>query len=238
MGSSLSTTFRVDLVDPNCKPVCHELRRYNRVKLEFIDSEVQKMLDLGVVEPYLGPWQSSIVVAPKPGPGQDLRFCVDLRDVNQISQTVKYPLPTIDDIVHGLGGRAKYFTKLDLAKGFWQIPVEEQSQQYLAFVTRKGTFKFVKMPFGHKNAPGIFQSMMNNLLSDLLYTVCFVYIDDVIVFGETEDELLDNTRAVMELVFADNLKFGGLKCEFLLERVEVLGHIVEDGKLYAKVDKL
>ena len=72
----------------------------------------------------------------------------------------------------------------------------------MAFVTRKGTFKFVKMPFGHKNAPGVF------------------------------------TRSVMELVFADNLKFGGLKCEFLLERVEVLGHIVEDGKLYAKVDKL
>ena len=80
--------------------------------------------------------------------------------------------------------------------------------------------------------------MMNNLLSDLLYAICFVYIDDVIVFGETEEECLANTKAVMELVFADNLKFGGLKCEFLLERVEVLGHIVENGKLYAKIDKL
>ena len=65
-----------------------------------------------------------------------------------------------------------------------------------------------------------------------------MYIDDVIVFGANEEECLDNTRAVMELIYKDNLKLGGLKCEFLLERVEVLGHIVEDGKLFAKCDKL
>ena len=57
-------------------------------------------------------------------------------------------------------------------------------------MTRKGTFKFVKMPFGHKNAPGVFQAMMNNLLDELLYTICFVYVDDVIVFGEDERECL------------------------------------------------
>ena len=71
-----------------------------------------------MVEPYLGPWQSAIVVAPKPGPGDGLRFCVDLRDVNNISETIKFPLPTVDEIIQSLGG-AIYYSKLDLAKGFW-----------------------------------------------------------------------------------------------------------------------
>ena len=80
--------------------------------------------------------------------------------MNAISESIKYPLPTIEEIIHSLGGRARFFTKLDLAKGFWQVPVGKKSQPYLAFVTRKGTFKFVKMPFGHKNAPAVFQAMM------------------------------------------------------------------------------
>ncbi len=94
------------------------------------------------------------------------------------------------------------------------------------------------MPFGPKNAPAVFQAMMQNILDELLYVVCFVYIDDVIVFGKDERECLQNSRRVLELIYNDGLKCSGLKCEFLLRRVEVLGHIIEDGKLYAKTNKL
>ena len=79
---------------------------------------------------------------------------------------------------------------------------------------------------------------MQNILGSLLYECCFVYIDDVIVYGSTEEEVLDNTRRVLELIFEDGLKCSGTKCEFLLRRVEVLGHVINDGKLFAKVDKL
>ena len=94
------------------------------------------------------------------------------------------------------------------------------------------------MPFGPKNAPAVFQAMMHNILDELLYVVCFVYIDDVIVFGKDERECLQNSRRVLELIYNDGLKCSGLKCEFLLRRVEVLGQIIEDGKLYAKTNKL
>jgi hypothetical protein len=80
--------------------------------------------------------------------------------LNEICKAIKFPLPTIEEIVHSLGDRARVFTKLDLAKGFWQVAVDAASQGYLAFVTRKGTWKFVRMPFGHKNAPAVFQAMM------------------------------------------------------------------------------
>ena len=94
------------------------------------------------------------------------------------------------------------------------------------------------MPFGHKNAPGIFQAMMNRILDDVLYIKCFVFIDDVIVFGKTQSEVIANTREVLDLIYSDNLKLGLLKCEFVIDKVEVLGHIVSRGTLYPKTDKV
>lgn len=80
--------------------------------------------------------------------------------------------------------------------------------------------------------------MMHNILDELLYAVCFVYIDDVVVFGQDEQECLKNSKRVLKLIYDDGLKCNGAKCEFLLRKVEILGHIIEDGKLYAKTKKL
>ena len=125
-----------------------------------------------------------------------------------------------------------------MAKGFWQIPVDVDSQCYLAFVTRRGTFKFVRMPFGHKNAPAVFQSMMNDILADALYLKCFVYIDDVVVFGNSQAECIQNTKEIIQLIYDEGLKLGCSKCEFLVQKVEILGHVVENGQLKPKVDKV
>ena len=109
----------------------------------------------GIISRIFSPWASALVVVPKPGPGDDLRLCIDLRDVNEKCETVNYPLPDIDDIVSSLGG-SKYYCKLDLAKGFWQIPVEQTSKKVLTIITHRGTFCFNRMPFGHKNSPAYF----------------------------------------------------------------------------------
>ncbi len=79
---------------------------------------------------------------------------------------------------------------------------------------------------------------MNRLLHDILFEQCFVYIDDIIIFGETEEECIQHTKNVLDRVFGDGLKLGALKCEFLLTKVDVLGYVIEDGKLYPKCDKL
>ena len=97
---------------------------------------------------------------PKPGPGDDYRMCIDYVDLNKLTTTVKFPIPNIEDIMQSLGN-SKYFCKLDLSKGYYQVPVEESSQKYTTFVSRTGTYCFTRMPFGPKNAPSVFQSMMN-----------------------------------------------------------------------------
>ena len=99
IGSSKSTQFEVTLVDEFCKPVCHALRKLSSIKREYVDKELDKMLNTGILSRCFSPWASALVVVPKPGPGDDLRLCVDLRDVNNVCETINYPLPDIDDIV-------------------------------------------------------------------------------------------------------------------------------------------
>lgn len=110
---------------------------------------------MDIIEPTLSDWTSGVVVAPKPGPGDDYRFCVDLQDVNDRTRKIKFPLPNIEEILQNLGG-ACYFMKLDLAKGYWQVPVAENSRKYLTFITRRGTYRYKRMPFGPTNAPAVF----------------------------------------------------------------------------------
>ncbi len=83
---------------------------------------------------------------------------------------------------------------MDLAKGYWQIPVAESSVKYCTFVTRRGTYAFTRMPFGPKNAPAVFQQTMNETLGAELYRTCLVYLDDIIVWGETLAEVLDRSE--------------------------------------------
>lgn len=99
LGLSKSTTFSIELIDENCKPVCHDVRRCSALKQRFIDAEIDKLLADDIIEPILTDWASGIVVVPKPGPGDDFRMCIDYVDLNRITKTVRYPIPYIEDIM-------------------------------------------------------------------------------------------------------------------------------------------
>ena len=124
-------------------------------------------------------------------------MCIDYVDLNKLTKTVKFPIPNIEDILQSLGG-AVYFCKLDLAKGYYQVPVSPRSKKYTTFVSRSVTYAFNRMPFGPKNAPAVFQQMMNRALGNLLYSIACVYLDDIIIWGRTLEEVLRNTEKVIE----------------------------------------
>jgi hypothetical protein len=100
-------------------------------------------------------------------------------------------LPNIQDIFDKLG-RARYFTALDCASGYLQVPIAEEDRHKTAFSTANGHFEFKRMPFGLKSAPSTFQRMMNNILSELIGDRCLVYMDDILIIGETLRELIRN----------------------------------------------
>ncbi|WVZ95870.1 hypothetical protein U9M48_041579 [Paspalum notatum var. saurae] len=145
-----------------------------------------------------------------------MRMCIDYRSLNEVTIKNKYPLPRIDDLFDQLRG-AKYFSKIDL---------REEDIQKTAFVTRYGQYEFTVMPFGLTNAPAYFMNLMNKVFMDGLDKYIVVFIDDILIYSKDAVEHEQHLRVVLEKLRSHQLyaKYG--KCEFWLEKVAFLGHIV------------
>ena len=154
-----------------------------------VSQHVQEMLEQGVVTPSHSPRASPIVlVAKKDG---STRFCVDYRKLNAITKIDVHPLPRIDDSLHQLAV-SSYFSTLDLTSGYWQVGMSEESQEKTAFVTWNGLYEFKVMPFGLCNAPATFQHLMEKVLCGVVREKCLIYLDDILVMGQTFDEHIEN----------------------------------------------
>ena len=186
------------------------------------------MLADGIIQHSISPWTSPIWIVPKKpdsNGAKQWRIVVDYRKLNEKTIDDKYPIPNIEEILDKLG-RSMYFTTLDLKSGFHQIEVELKDRPKTAFSTEKGHFEFFRMPFGLKNAPSTFQRAMNNILNELIGTCCLVYLDDIIVFGSSLQQHIENLQKVLHRLKQANLKIKIDKCEFLQKECEFLGHIV------------
>ena len=200
---------------------------YRRIPPQMYDevkAHIQEMLDLGTIRPSNSPWASAIVLVRKKD-GR-LRFCIDLRRLN--NRTVKdgYSLPKIESILESLLG-AKIFSTLDLKAGYWQVEIAEECKAYTAFTCGPlGFYNCDTMPFGATNAQATFQRLMHDCLGDLNMRWCIVYLDDIIIFSDTKEEHLKRLEAVFQKLAATGLKLKPSKCFFFREEIEYLGHVV------------
>ena len=191
-----------------------------RAKISQMIDDMEKQ---GVVKPSSSPWASPIILVPKKDGTS--RFCIDYRRLNAVTTKDVYPLPRIDDILDTLG-KAKYFSSLDLASGYWQVELSPGARQKSAFTTHRGLFEFVRMPFGLCNAPATFQRLMQKVLAGLEWNSCFVYLDDILLASKTFDEHIQHLRAVFERLRQANLRLKPKKCKLLREEVNYLGHVI------------
>ena len=136
---------------------------------------VTEMLDRGVIASSKSPWASPVVLATKTD-GR-LRFCVDYKRLNAVTKMDVFPLPRIDDSLDMLAN-TKYFTTLDLASGYWQVPMESESKEKMTFCTPSGLYEFAVMPFWLCNTPVMSQRLMESVLAGLARTSCTVYLDN------------------------------------------------------------
>ena len=192
-----------------------------------VATQLRKMQDGGVIRPSSSPWASPVVLVRKRD--GTLRFCIDYRDLNSVTKADTFPLPRVDELLDQLG-KSKYFSTLDLASGYWQVQVHPDSREKTAFVTHQGLYEFQVMPFGLKNAPAVFQRLMQRVLMGLNPEegpdFVSVYLDDVLVFSETLEGHLRHLCSVIERLAAAGLKLKPSKCHFIREEVEYLGHII------------
>ena len=221
LGSTNVVSHSINTGDHS--PIRQPPRRIPFALRRKVEEMVDNMLRQGVIWPSKSPWASPIVlVAKKDG---STRFCVDYRRLNAITKMDVFPLPRIDDSLVLLS-KTKYFSTLDLASGYWQVAMDEESREKTAFVTHSGLYEFVVMPFGLCNAPATFQRLMETVLADLIRDKCIVYIDDILVMGETLEDHLHNLKRVLQRLTEAGLKLKPAKCHFLQKKVEYLGHIV------------
>ena len=157
-------------------------------------------------------------------------MCVDYSKLTDKTIKDTYPLPRIDDTFSYLAG-AKYYTIVDAASGFWQIPVHENDQEKLAFCTTFGAYHWKVMPFGFTNAPSIFQRAMNETLNGELFKCCLVYIDDIIIYSKSFDQHIDDCDRVFALIKKFNWKLKFKKSRFAQIKIEFLGHVITDSKV-------
>jgi hypothetical protein len=194
--------------------------RVPQVEKQILQGILTELLENGIIQESKSPYASPVLLVKKKT--GDYRMCVDYRRLNAMTVKDKYPLPIIDEQLDRLGGY-KYFTTLDLASGFYQVPVESNSLAKTAFITPDYHYEFLRMPFGLCNAPAVFQRVMNNVLGPLRNTIAFPYMDDIIIPSATLEEGLCRLRLVLEALRKYNLTLKIEKCVFFGTQIDYLG---------------
>ena len=208
-------------------PIRHRPYRMAESQREVAREEIDRMLEMGIIRPSKSEWASPALLVPKKD--RSKRFCADYRALNRIAKFDAYPMPRIDEIIDRLGG-ARYISTLDLTRGYWQVPLAEDSIEKSAFTTPFGLFEFLVMPFGLHGAPATFQRMMDNILRGA-EKFAAAYLDDVVIYSETwEDHLLHLEEVI------NRLKFHGLtakpkKGALATKEVPFLGYVVGGGRV-------
>ncbi|GKC06212.1 putative reverse transcriptase domain-containing protein [Tanacetum coccineum] len=214
--------FRIDLV-PGATPVAKSPYRLAPSEMQELSGQLQELQDKGFIRPSHSPWGAPVLfVKKKDG---SFRMCIDYRELNKITIKNRYPLPRIDDLFDQLQG-ACYFSKIDLRSGYHQLRVHEDDIPKTAFRTRYGHFEFMVMPFGLTNAPTVFMDLMNWVCKLYLDKFVIVFIDDILIYPKMKEEHEVHLKLVLELLRKEELYAKFSKCEFWLQEVHFLGHVV------------
>ena len=218
--------FVIDLV-PGTAPISKAPYRMAPTELKELKVQLQELLDKGFIRPSFSPWGAPVLfVKKKDG---SMRLCIDYRELNKVTIKNKYPLPRINDLFDQLQGAA-VFSKIDLRSGYHQLKIKEEDIPKTAFRTRYGHYEFLVMPFGLTNAPAAFMDMMNRVFKDYLDDFVIVFIDDILIYSDSKEEHARHLREVLSILKEKQLYAKFKKCEFWLEKVTFLGHVVtKDG---------
>ena len=201
-------------------------------------AHIQEMLDIGAIHKSHSPWASAVVLVWKKDGG--LRFCIDLRKLNEWTIKDAYSLPQIDETLDSLQG-SQWFSSLNLKSGYWQVKMDEESKPLTAFtVGLLGFYECERMPFGLTNAPATFQRLMETCLGDLNLHWCIIYLDDIVIFSKDPASHLERLKAVFQKLEEAGLKLKPSKCELFQRQLAYLGHVIsakgvatDEGKIEA-----
>ncbi|GFW99365.1 retrovirus-related Pol polyprotein from transposon 17.6 [Trichonephila clavipes] len=211
-------------------PVVSRPYRYDRVKQGIIDYHIEKMLREGWIHPIQSPYASSVVLMRKnnglpPDFPEACRFAIHYRKLNAITKYPRYPLPVIDDLIANIP-HIGVMSTLDLKSGYFQLAISPKDIEKTAFITRNGTYAFLRMPFGLSGAAPNFQKAINIILKPVIGRFVSVYMDDVIITSPSFNEHLDHLKQVFTLLRDAGLSLNKDKCHFARDKLKYLGLVI------------
>ena len=195
--------------------------------VESIGKEIQWLLDKECIRPSKSPWASPMVTVRKPD--GTARLCVDFKSINAITQPDPFYMPRVEEVLESVG-KARYISKIDLSKGYYQIPMSQRDIPKTDFTCHKGRFEFLRMPFGVKNAPAVFQELMQGIFRDDSQ-YCSPYMDDIIIYSACWEDHITHVREVLTKLREAGLTANPAKCEWGGNKMEFLGHLVGEGTM-------
>ncbi|BBG96968.1 transposable element gene [Prunus dulcis] len=226
--------FTIELVR-RTNPISQAPYRMAPVELKELKIQLQELVDKEFIRPSFSPWGAPVLfVKKKDG---TMRLCIYYRQLNKVTVRNRYPLSRIDDLFDQLKG-AKVFSKIDLRSGYHQLWIREEDVPKTAFRTRYGHYEFLVMPFGLTNAPAALMDLMNRVFRRYLDRFVIVFIDDILVYSKSQKAHMKHLKIVLKTLRRRQLFAKFSKCQFWLDRVSFLGHVISAEGIYVDPQKI
>ncbi|GKA87700.1 putative reverse transcriptase domain-containing protein [Tanacetum coccineum] len=226
--------FCIDLI-PGVTSIAKSPYRLAPSEMQELSEKIQELQDKGFIRTSHSPWGASVLFVKKKD--SSLRMCIDYRELNKLTVKNRYLLPRIDELFDQLQG-VRYFSKIDIQSGYHQLRVHEDDIPKTTFRTRYKHFEFTVMPFRLTNAPSVFMDLMNRVCKLYLDKFVIVFIDDILIYSKTKEDHEVHLKLVLELLKKERLYAKFSKCEFWLQEVHFLGHVVNHNSVHVDPSKI
>jgi hypothetical protein len=214
--------FAIELI-PGTAPISKRAYRVSGPELVELKKQIDELMEKGYIRPSTSPWAAPVLFVEKKDGTK--RMCIDCKSLNEVTIKNKYPLPRIEDLFDQLRG-ASVFSKIDLKSGYHQLRIRPSDIPKKTFITKYGLYEFTVMSFSLTNALAYFMYLMNSVFMDYLDKFVAMFIDDILIYSQNEQEHEEHLRKVLERLRDCQLYAKLSKCEFWISEVLFMGHII------------
>ena len=221
----------------DCRPIATKSRRHNPDDSKFIDSEIRKLLEAGIIEPSTSPWRAQVLVTKNER--QKKRMVVDYsQTINRFTYLDAYPLPRLDQMVETLATEFEVFSTLDLKSAYHQVPIKKEDKPYTAFEAAGGLYQFTRIPFGVTNGVACFQRLMQSIIDREGLTGTFAYVDNVTLGGKNQVEHDKTLQEFLRTAAKYNITFNETKNVLGVPLIDLAGYRICKGQIRPDPERL
>ena len=239
LGCYNKRPIEIKLRDPTLEPKYAKPLTYPYSSRQYLDDHLKQMLDHDLIQISKGsPFNSPCHLIPKKS--GEKRMITNFMYVNTLIEQNRWPIPAVRNVLEHLAG-SKYFSVMDLKKGFWQIRITENSRSLTAFSCRGRLYEYKRLPQGMSISPGAFQSVMMEIFGDQVFKGIMVFVDDLLVYSKTKDEHIRLLSIAFNKLKLSGMKLSPEKSAFGVSQVDYLGYTIDTNgyrPLKSKVDTI